>query len=160
MTDAQVYAGAALVGAIAGMRTMSAPAVVNRIIRSELLKDGQRNFLSGRAAASTVTALAAAEAIADKLPFMPKRTQVPSLVARAVSGTLSGAAISSAKKRSVLAGALLGGFGAVAATFGIYHLRRNIHKQLHLPDPLIALVEDSLVAGCGALVLSRLTSAD
>ena len=158
MTDAQVYAGAAVMGAVAGMRSISAPAIVAQLVRSGPLEASNRQlaFLSQSGTAKSIAAAAIGELIADKLPFMPKRTQAPSLVWRALSGALSGAAVCATKKRSAVAGALLGAAAAAGATYGTYELRRWVGKRFDLPDPVVAIVEDVLVAGCAAAVLSSL----
>ena len=160
MTDAQVYAGAAAMGAVAGMRTLSGPAMLLRAAKSGLqIADREIGVLSHPAAAKTATALAAAEFIADKLPFLPKRTGKAPLTGRAVSGALSGAAVCSARKRSIFVGALLGAAAAIGTAYGVYHLRKKIVERFHWPDPIVALAEDALVAGCGMLVMSKLRSA-
>lgn len=160
MTDAKVYTEAAVMGAVAGLRSMSAPAIVSQFARSGLLPIGASSvgFLNRPATIRTTAILAAGELIADKLPFMPKRTKAPSVVARGISGGLSGAAICLSKRRSVLAGALIGAAAAVGATYGAYQLRRRAGQKFHLPDPVVAIVEDAIVAGCGLLVLSALRS--
>lgn len=159
MTDAQVYAGAVAMGAITGMRTLSGPAILTHAAKAGLqIADREIGILSHPAAAKTATALAAAEFIADKLPFMPKRTGKAPLTGRAISGALSGAAVCSARKRSILAGALLGALGAIGAAYGVYHLRKKVVERFHWPDPIVALAEDAVVAGCGMLVMSRLRS--
>lgn len=156
MTDAQVYAGAAVMGAAAGMRSMASPVIVGQLQKAGLAPSGHSaiDFLSQPKTAKTMAVLAVGEMIADKLPFMPKRTQAPALVTRAVSGGLGGAAVCSSKKRSVLAGALIGAAAAVGATYGAYQLRKWAGERFNLPDALIAIAEDALVAGCGMLVVS------
>src|SRR5579863_983148 len=124
MTDGQVYASAAAMGAVAGMRSMSAPAMLSHVARGGGLTIGESKlgFLSNSVAANTMTALAIGEAIADKLPFMPSRTKIPSLAARAIAGALSGAAIASSRRRRAAAGAILGAAAAIGAAYGAYHL--------------------------------------
>jgi len=160
MTDAQVYTGAALMGAAAGMRSMSAPAVVSHLVRSGPVAAGNRELalLSQSATAKSIAAAAIGELIADKLPFLPKRTKAPSLVWRALTGAFSGAAICASRKRSGWTGALLGASAAVGASYGVYELRRWAGERFNLPDPIVAIGEDLLVAGCAALVLSSLRS--
>ncbi len=157
-TDAQVYAGSAAIGIAAGMRSMSAPALLSQFARRGTLSvAGSRvGFLKSGGAAATTAVLALGELIADKLPFTPARTTTGPLLARAVTGGLSGAILSSAKKRSPWIGGLIGAFGAVGATFAAYQLRRTITTDLHLPDTLVALAEDATVAGVGILIASRL----
>lgn len=157
MTDAQVYTGAAIMGAVAGMRSLSAPAIVSQLAPSDsLVPNAWTGLLKHRAAGRTLMWLAAGELIADKLPFIPKRTQTASLILRAISGALSGAAVCSARKRSALGGAVIGMAAAVGATFGAYELRRRAGKRFHIPDWPVAIVEDAIAAGSGALVLSSL----
>lgn len=160
MTDTQVYTGAAVMGVAAGMRSMASPAIVSQLAKSGLIPSGQAatGFFNHPATAKTMAVLAVGEMIADKLPFMPKRTDAPALVTRAISGAVSGAAICSAKKRSVMTGALLGALGAVGATYGAYRLRKWAGERFGVPDPVIAIAEDALVAGCGMLVLSSMRS--
>ena len=158
MTDVQVYTGAAVMGAVAGMRSISAPAIATQIVRSGPLGAGNRQlaFLNRSATARSIAVAAIGELVADKLPFLPKRTKAPSLVWRVLSGALSGAAICAAKKRSAVAGAFLGAAAAAGATYGTYELRRWAGEHFDIPDPVVAIVEDVLVAGSAALVLSSL----
>ena len=102
MRDANIYAGAAIAGAIAGMRSMSSPAIVSQLAYGGLLPLGKSRlgFLANPAAGKTTFWLALGELVADKLPFVPRRTKVSPLIARGFSGALSGAAVTSAKKRN------------------------------------------------------------
>jgi uncharacterized membrane protein len=147
-------------GAVAGMRSMSAPAMVSQVAKAGSIGMGnaELDFLHSPKIAYAMTALAVGEVIADKLPFMPKRTGGLSLVGRAVAGGLSGAAIASSKRKSPIWGALAGAAGAIAAAYMFYHLRRTAKEKLHFPDPVPALLEDAIVAGSGMLVLSKIRS--
>jgi uncharacterized membrane protein len=158
MTNREVYAGAALLGAIAGSRSFSAPALVSHAANSGLLPVGSRplRFLAGPKTAKTIAFLAAGEFIADKLPFIPNRTTSGPLIARALLGGLSAAAFASGRKRSRFTAALLGAAGAIGATYGFYELRRRAGKRFGVPDPLIAVAEDAFVAGASLLIASRL----
>lgn len=159
MGDTEVYAGAAAIGAVAGLRSMTAPALVSHLTRSASGTRSKLDFLSSMVSMRTTLVLALGELIADKLPFLPARTQPRSLIIRAVSGGLSGAALCSAKKRSWFAGALIGAGAAVGATYAAYELRKRAGKRFSLPDPVIAVLEDGLAAGTGALVLAKLREA-
>jgi uncharacterized membrane protein len=146
MRDTHVYAGAAIVGVIAGMRSMAAPALVSRLGAPGILP----------VSTGTVTAaLAIGEAIADKLPFMPSRTMPPSLITRAVSGGLSGASLTSSRRRSPFWGAVIGAAAAVGATYAAYEFRQRAGKRLNVPDFVVALAEDAVVAAAAACLLSR-----
>jgi uncharacterized membrane protein len=150
MTDARVYAGAAVIGAVAGMRSMAAPAAVSEWIKPRVLGSG---------IVRTAAALAVAEAVADKLPFMPSRTQPFSLVWRAITGGVSGAALCASKKRSPLLGAVIGSLAAVGASYAAYEVRKRAAKTLRVPDAVIAVAEDALAATSGWLVVSKLQGA-
>ena len=158
MTNFQVYSAAAAIGAVAGMRSMTAPAIVSHFAESNALPvvDREIAFLNQPIAARLFAILAVAEGIADKLPFMPKRTETGSVIARALSGALSGGAVSSAAKRSLWRGALIGASAAIGATFGAYELRRRAGKSLHVPDPAIAIVEDAIAVTCGTAFIANL----
>src|SRR5437764_14265899 len=115
MTDLEVYAEAAVLGAVSGMRSMAAPAIVSRLAHTGLLplEGSQVKFLGHKNSAKTMAIMAAGEIIADKLPFIPKRTSIFPLVTRAVSGALSGTAFTKARKGSAVAGAVIGSLAAV-----------------------------------------------
>ena len=104
----------------------------------------------------TTTLLAGGEFIADKLPFIPARTNVGRVITRAISGAMAGAAITSAKGGSVLFGILTGGSAAVASTYAAYQLRRVAVERSGIPNPVIALLEDALVLAGGWVVFQSL----
>ncbi len=93
------------------------------------------------------------QALADKLPFTPRRTHPVSLVARAASGALVGAAVSPRARRQ---GPAIGGLSALAGTFLAYRLRRFATATLRVPNVLAGVVEDVLVAGAGSRLASAL----
>ena len=157
MSDAKLYAAAGVMGAVAGMRSMTAPAVLSQFARAGLPVPGGRLAVLASGRSSNILPLfALGEIIADKLPFLPKRTKAPSLVWRAVSGAVSGALICSAKKRPALPGILIGAAAAVGASYAFYELRKKATQDLHIPDPIVALAEDTLAAGAGAYALNSL----
>ena len=158
MTDVQIYAGSAVLGAVSGMRSMAAPAIVSRLASSGLLplEESQISFLANPKTSKVTAILAAGEVLADKLPFIPNRTQAGPLIARAVSGAMSGAAFSKGEKRSPLWGALFGMAAAIGATYAAFKLRQMADKRLQIPDTIVAVAEDALVATTGYLLLKAL----
>ena len=162
MTDVQVYGGAAVLGAVSGMRSMAAPAIVSKLAHTGLLpvQESQIDFLRHKNSVKTMAIMAVAEMVADKLPFIPNRTSVFPMVTRAASGAFSGIAFTGGKKRSKVFGALIGALAAVGASYGMFKLRQAAGKRFHLPDPIVAVAEDALVAACGFVVLKALQSAD
>ena len=145
-------------GAVAGMRSMSSPAIISQLARAGLLPSGNSklDFLDKPVTAKALTIAAVGELVADKLPFLPKRTKAPSLIWRAIAGTFAGAAICSSKHRPIGTGAALGAAAAVGASYGFQELRRMASEQFHLPDAAVAVAEDLLVGGLGALVAQNL----
>jgi uncharacterized membrane protein len=154
MKNFEVYAGVALLGTLAGMRSMAAPAVIGQLSRQ-----GAVTVFKGNKFAITTGIFAAGEFIADKLPITPNRTAAGPLLGRALTGGLSGAVICSARKRSVLAGFIIGASAAVGAAYGAYELRKAAGKRLHVPDFVVALAEDAVVGGLGIMLTARLSKA-
>jgi uncharacterized membrane protein len=153
---ATAYAQAAGLGAVSGMRTMSAPALLSHHLSTrDGAADGlEDNLLASPRAAAVFRILAAGEIVADKLPFMPARTSLPSLLARIGSGALVGATVCAAKKESPSIGAVVGAAAAVASAFTMLYLRRKAGRELKLPDPVVALAEDAIAIGGGLSVLN------
>jgi uncharacterized membrane protein len=151
--EADVYLRAAGLGAISGLRTFSAPALLSRQLSRSDRKEGVTSLLGSPTVATVLGALAVGEIVADKLPWMPNRTDPPGLIARAGSGAFVGATICRAKGRSTVAGALIGAASAVAAAFAGYHLRRAATRKLGLPDTFVAVIEDTVAVRGGTRLL-------
>src|SRR5258708_32128781 len=110
---------------VAGLRSLTAPAVVSWAAQWNWinLQNSSVAFLASIRAAWIFTALALAELIADKLPFTPARTKAGSLVARIVTGGLSGAALCVTAGESITLGAILGAVGAGCGACPGYRVR-------------------------------------
>ncbi len=124
-----LYALAFLIGVIAGLRALTAPAAVSWAARLGWLhlENTWLAFLGFAATPYILTVLALGELVNDKLPKTPSRKAPPSFIVRIVIGALSGAAISAA--RDVLVGGLVAGaLGAVAGTLGGYEFRARLVK--------------------------------
>ena len=148
---------AAGIGAIAGMRSLAAPALVSRELshrESRALEGTPLALLATPTAANVLQALAASELVADKTPLVPDRTAPVPLVGRAGAGALAGAAVAVAGGERALEGALVGAAAAVATTYTAYHLRRFFSRRLHIPDRLLGMAEDALVVR-GGLAVAR-----
>jgi uncharacterized membrane protein len=91
----------------------------------------------------------------DKLPNTPSRTAPPGLIARIVTGGLTGACVSVGGGKSALVGAGLGVLGGIVGTFGGYQARARLVKSLRLPDFNIAFVEDLIAIGGSLFIVSR-----
>jgi uncharacterized membrane protein len=113
------------------------------------------HFMSSTVAVAIFIILALAELVADKLPSAPSRTAPPGLIARIVLGALSGAAVALAGTQSLANGGVLGAAGGIAGAFGGYQGRTRLVKALHVPDFVIAFLEDALAIGAGLFLMSR-----
>jgi uncharacterized membrane protein len=148
MRKSQSLFAAAAFGGLSGGRTAIGPALL-------ALETRQRKGIFGARigrVATVLATMAAAELVVDKLPFMPSRTRLPSLLARATSGAVVGAALSP-KLRP--AGAVVGAAAAVATTFGLHRVRALLTNRLRVPNLVAGALEDVLVIALGARLASR-----
>jgi uncharacterized membrane protein len=143
------------IGAVTGMRSMLAPAMVSRALseRDDLSGAGEAaQLLTSDAAQTFLPVLAAGEIAGDKMPFAPDRTIVPSMMFRALSGGVSAAALAGMRREPVLVPVLLGAAAALVASKIGLSLRKP-----YQPNPLLnatlGLVEDCLALGLGRACL-------
>jgi len=156
--SSEIVLGLALgIGAIAGLRSMTAPAVVCWAAHLHWLdlRGSRLSFLGSTVAVAIVTLLAIGELVADKLPSTPNRTSIGPLVFRALAGALCGAALGVAGGASIPLGSVAGVLGAIAGAFGGYGVRHRLVQNLKLPDFAIAIAEDLIAIGGGLLLVSR-----
>ncbi len=150
------YFPAVGIGMVAGVRSMSAPAMVSRYLR-RAERDGHdrlTELLASPIVSRLLQAAAAAEMAADKTSLVPDRTAWPSLAWRAIAGGAAGSIVAGTEGGSRLVGAALGAAGAVAATFAAFYLRRALRERLHVSDRVLGAAEDSVVVGAGRRLLA------
>ena len=154
MTASHILLLAFGIGIIAGLRSLTAPAVVAWAAHRGWLnlQGTSLSFLGSTAAVATFTILAVVELVADQLPSTPARTKPPGLIARILLGGLSGAAVALAGRQSAALGCALGAVGGVVGAFAGYQVRTALVRALRIPDFVIAVLED-LVAVAGALLI-------
>ena len=152
MQASRVYAASATIGLVAGLRSMMAPAVVSHVASNGALNlDGSPlAFLASERASIPLAVLAGGEVVADKTPWIPNRTDPPALIARVVTGGLSGAAVAIGGRRDGALGAVIGGLAALGGTFLGFQLRRRAVREGGLPDPVVAVCEDLIAMGAAA----------
>jgi uncharacterized membrane protein len=125
---------ALLLGFVAGMRTMTAPAVYF------LHRGGLAGYVLGAAAIG--------EYIYDASPIARSRKEPFGLAVRILSGGITGWFVAG------IAGAAAGAVGAIAGCYGGSALRT---KLIELTGDLpAALIEDAVAIGLGVLAVSRL----
>jgi len=144
------YVLAFLIGIVAGLRSMTAPAVVSWSARMGWLRLGDTwlSFLGAAITPYIFTIAAIGELVNDKLPKTPSRKAAGPFAARIVMGALCGAAFGAATGETI--GCLIAGIvGAVAGTMGGYTARVHAAKAAGKDLP-VALIEDA-VAILGAI---------
>jgi len=154
------YLLAFLIGVIAGLRSLTAPAVVSWAARLGWLhvENTWLAFLGFAATPYIFSVLAIGELIADKLPNTPSRKAPPGFITRIVTGGLSGAALgasSGATSASWMIGLIAGAVGAIVGTLGGYEFRARLVKATGGKDLPIALLEDAIAIGGALLLVSR-----
>jgi len=145
-----------LIGFFAGLRSLMAPATTAWAVHLGWLKIQRPFSLIGAVPSVGIfTVLAVIELIADKLPQTPSRTSPLGLIARIVTGGLTGACVVDSGLQGVLLGAVLGAIGGVVGCFGGYQARTRLVKALHCPDYVVAIVEDLVTIGGSLYVVTR-----
>ena len=144
-----LYVLAFLIGIVAGLRAMTAPALASWAARLGWLKvQGTPVAWMGAAVTPWIFTLAAiAELVNDKLPKTGSRKAPPQFAARVLMGALSGATVG-AGGGSWVGGLAAGAIGAVVGTFGGYELRSRLARAIGRDLPA-ALIEDVLAIALG-----------
>jgi uncharacterized membrane protein len=142
-----------LIGVVAGLRTMTAPAAVSWAARLGWLRlDGTwLAVLGGPAAPWILTVLALGEFVTDQLPTTPSRTVPVQVGARLLSGGVSGAALAAPTGQWML-GLAAGAVGAVIGTLGGRAARGALASAFGSDRPA-AILEDAVAVGLAYLVV-------
>jgi uncharacterized membrane protein len=145
---------ALMIGIVAGLRAMMAPAIVSWAAqRGGVDVSGTwLAFVGYRWTPWVFTIAAAAELITDQLPSTPSRKVPPQFGARIVMGALSGAVIA-ASSGAWLIGLMAGALGAVVGTFGGSAARTSMASFFKSDRPA-ALIEDAVAIIAALLIVS------
>ena len=146
------YLLALLIGVIAGLRAMTAPAAVawaTHLGRLDL-SGTWLAFLGNVWVRWILTALALVELVTDQLPSTPSRTVPVQFGARILTGALSGAGVGAAGG-SWVGGLVAGAAGAVVSTLGGRAFRARLAAAFGSDRPA-AFIEDAVAVG-GALLI-------
>ena len=145
------------IGIVAGLRAMTAPAVVAWATHLGWLDlyGSYFAFMGSKWAVVLFTIAALGEFVGDQLPKTPARTTAGPLAARIVMGALTGACVAVSGGASLMVGALLGAVGAVIGAFAGYKARVGLVKSLGVPDFAIAIPEDLVAIGLALLMVRR-----
>lgn len=156
MTQVLVLLLALLIGVVAGLRSLTAPAAVAwAVFLGWLNMTGTWASWVGNIVTVVIfSLLAVAELVNDKLPKTPPRTATPVFLVRLIIGGFAGAVIGTAwgHKWAALGAGII---GAVLGTVGGFQARRALVVRNGGHDLPIALLEDAVaVLGAVAIVVA------
>lgn len=145
---------ALLIGAVAGSRTLIAPAAVSWAAYGGWLDvSGSWLFFLGHPVSPWVfTAMAVVELVVDKLPTTPSRKLPFPFASRIAGGAIAGAAIGT-NAGFWIGGLVAGGIGAVVGTLVGYAARTRMAAAFGRDRPA-ALLEDAVALVAALLIVS------
>ena len=146
-----------LIGVIAGLRAMMAPAIVSWAAGfGRVPHEGSPlHFMSHPVTRYIFGIAALGELVNDKLPKTPSRKAPAPFIARVITGALSGAALG-ASQQALIGGLIAGAVGAVAGTLGGAEARSRLVKATGGKDLPIALLEDAVAIIGGILIVTHI----
>ncbi|KKB84957.1 membrane protein [Devosia limi DSM 17137] len=155
-----IYVFALLIGVIAGLRAMTAPAAVAWAASLGWINLSGTIFAFMGAAITPwiFTALALVELITDQLPNTPSRKVPMQFGARIVSGAFCGAVLG-ASVGALIGGLIAGAVGAVIGTLGGAEFRSRLVAAIGGKDLPIALLEDAIAVFGAIWIVSMAGSA-
>lgn len=145
---------ALLIGVVAGLRTMTAPAAISWAAHLGWidLSGSWLAFLGYAWTPYVLTLLALGEYVADQLPSTPSRKVPLQFGARLISGALCGAALGVAGGSPAM-GLAAGVVGAVIGTYGGAAARGKLAAVFGKDAPA-ALIEDAVAILCAAAIVA------
>jgi len=155
-----IYVFALLIGVIAGLRAMTAPAAVSwaAALGWINLEGTWAAFMGATITPWIFTVLAIVELVTDQLPQTPSRKVPTQFGARIISGAFCGAVIA-APSGQWIGGLIAGAIGAVLGTLGGYEARKRLVAVTGGRDLPIALLEDVIAIGGAIWIVSAVTGA-
>jgi uncharacterized membrane protein len=151
-----IYVLALVIGVVAGLRTLTAPAAMSwaAYLGWLQLSNTWLAFLGYAWAPWIFTVLALFELVTDQLPSTPSRTVPLQFGARLVLGALSGAAICAAGGSPVV-GSVFAIVGAVIGTLGGRFIRGKLATVFGNDHPA-AIIEDVVAIGIAVMTVLAL----
>lgn len=152
-----LYLLALLIGVVAGLRAMMAPAAVawGAYLGWLPLSGTWAGFMGHWIAVAIFTVLALVELVGDQLPSTPSRKVPVQFGTRLVSGAFAGAIIGTAGGAPI-AGLVAGIVGAAIGTYGGAEVRSRLAGTFGRDLPA-ALIEDAVAIVLAFLVVSAVT---
>ena len=153
MTQVLVIVLALLIGVIAGLRAMTAPAVVawGGLLGWINLDGKWSEWVAHPITLTVLTIFLLVELVTDQLPKTPSRKTAPQFGARLIMGAFAGAVIGSAFFHTFTATGA-GIVGAVLGTLGGAAVRAKLYEANNGKDRPGAFIEDVVAVGGGFLI--------
>lgn len=153
-----LYLLALLIGVVAGLRAMTAPAAIawGAYLGWLPLAGTWAGFMGHWVAVAVFSLLAIVELITDQLPSTPSRKVPQQFAARLVSGAFTGAIIGTAGGAPVaglVAGLVAGAVGAVIGTYGGAEVRARLAAAFRSDVPA-AVLEDIFAVALAFWIVS------
>ncbi|CDZ56349.1 DUF4126 family protein [Neorhizobium galegae] len=151
-----VYILALLIGVVAGLRAMTAPAAIAwaAYLGWLNLSGSWLSFMGTIWAVGIFTILAVVELVTDQLPSTPSRKVPQQFGARLVMGALTGAAIGTPYGGWIV-GLVAGIIGAAIGTYGGAAVRGKLAASFG-KDPPAAFIEDAVAIVAAYLIIASL----
>ncbi|MBW6421937.1 DUF4126 family protein [Rhizobium sp. XQZ8] len=153
-----VYVLALLIGVIAGLRAMTAPAAIAwaAYLGWLNLSGSWLAFMGSVWAVGIFTILALVELVTDQLPSTPSRKVPQQFGARLIMGALTGAVIG-IPSGGWIVGLIAGIIGAVIGTYGGAAVRSRLAASFG-KDPPAAFIEDAVAIIGAYLIISSIVA--
>ncbi|CAN7474735.1 DUF4126 family protein [Neorhizobium sp. LjRoot104] len=151
-----VYILALLIGVVAGLRAMTAPAAIAwaAYLGWLNLSGSWLSFMGTIWAVGIFTILAVVELVTDQLPSTPSRKVPQQFGARLIMGALTGAAIGTPYGGWIV-GLIAGIIGAAIGTYGGAAVRAKLAASFG-KDPPAAFIEDAVAIVAAYLIVASL----
>ncbi|CDZ34286.1 Mlr2767 protein [Neorhizobium galegae bv. officinalis] len=151
-----VYILALLIGVVAGLRAMTAPAAIAwaAYLGWLNLSGSWLSFMGTIWAVGIFTILAVVELVTDQLPSTPSRKVPQQFGARLIMGALTGAAIGTPYGGWIV-GLVAGIVGAAIGTYGGAAVRAKLAASFG-KDPPAAFIEDAVAIVAAYLIIASL----
>jgi uncharacterized membrane protein len=151
-----VYILALLIGVVAGLRAMTAPAAIAwaAYLGWLNLSGSWLSFMGTIWAVGIFTILAVVELVTDQLPSTPSRKVPQQFGARLLMGALTGAAIGTPYGGWIV-GLIAGIIGAAIGTYGGAAVRAKLAASFG-KDPPAAFIEDAVAIVAAYLIIASL----
>jgi uncharacterized membrane protein len=153
MTQVIVIVLAVLIGVIAGLRALTAPAVVAwGAFLGWIDVDGKwSDWVAHPITVTVLTIFLLVELVTDQLPKTPSRKTPAQFITRLITGAFAGAVIGSASHHTFI-GLGAGIIGAVLGTLGGAEARSRLTAANGGMDRPVAIGEDIVAVGGGFLI--------